>query len=88
MEDVEPVDLRGVGPGDRPGERALLDEPGEVFAALGLELLRIGETADAAAGVEDDGGGHHRSGERPAPGLVDPDDHEIRHGGYLRYSAA
>src|SRR5262249_29414732 len=46
-------------------------DPGvELLAGLVVELLGVVEPARHALGVEDDGSGHHRTGEGAAPGLV------------------
>jgi hypothetical protein len=42
----------------------------ELFAHRRAELLGIVETAGDALGIEYDGRGHHRAGQRPAPGFV------------------
>src|SRR5437016_8156281 len=42
----------------------------ELFADLGGELLGIIEAAGNPLGIENDRGGDHRTGQRPAPGLV------------------
>ena len=44
---------------------------GELVALLGLEQLGIADAADATPRIEDDRGGDDRSGQRPAPGLID-----------------
>ena len=83
-QDVVAVDARGRAEGDRDlGAGA--DFQIELFAILEGELLGIVEPLRDAVGIEDHGGGHHRPGERAAPGLVAAGDrhHAPPHGGAL-----
>src|SRR5215472_2274878 len=41
------------------------------FAALGIQLFRIVQADDSAAGIQYNRGGHHRAKERAATGFVD-----------------
>ena len=43
----------------------------EVFARFLVEHFAVVDAVGNALGVEDDGGGHDRTGERAAPGLID-----------------
>src|SRR5207247_1313106 len=79
-ENIEPVDLLDARPRDGPSDGALLDAPGEHFAPLRGEELRVCEAIDAPRRIEDHGRGVDRPGQRAAAGLVDPADDQLRHG--------
>jgi len=78
LQDIDLVDQRRIGLGDSKSDIAAAGDEGEKDFALRFgELLGIveagefrGQTRFRPAGGEDDSGGHHRPGERPAPGLV------------------
>ena len=70
-QDVVAVDARGRREGDRHlGAGADLGV--ELLALFAVELLGIVEPARHALGIEDDGGGDHRAGERPPPASSQP----------------
>ena len=68
LKDVERVDFLHAGDADAP-MAALLNARSELCAPGCAQHLAVGEAADFLA-AQDDGGGHHRAGERSAPGLV------------------
>ena len=68
-QDVVAVDARGRAERDRD-LRAGADLLVELLALLGVELLGIVEPARDALGIENDGGGDHRAGERSPARLV------------------
>ncbi len=70
VEDVVVVDAGDVGDAD-PDFRSGADRAGEALALLGLDLLRIGDAFRDAFGIENDGGGHDGTRQRPAACLVD-----------------
>ena len=71
-EDVDAVNLLCLNRFHGPGDGFALDD-GTEFVALPLrQLLRVVEERMAEIRREDHGGGIHRSGERPAAGLVAP----------------
>ena len=68
-QDIVAIDPRRRGKGDREG-RGRADLLEQFLAALGGQPLGIVEALRNALGIEHHGGGHHRPGQRPAPGLV------------------
>ena len=69
LQDIVAVDARGRAEGNRDlGGGA--NPPVELLALRRRQLLGIVEPARDALGVEHDGGGDHRAGQRPAPRLV------------------
>ena len=68
-QDIVAIDPRRRGKGDRKrrGRANLLEQ---FLAALRRQPLRIVDAFGDSLGIEHHGGGHHRAGQRTAPGLV------------------
>jgi hypothetical protein len=74
-QDIDRINLHGIDNSNRPRDRLIVDEFAvNFFAAFGEKLLRIVEPAMPEFFRKDDGGGYDRSGQRPAPGLIDAGD--------------
>ena len=72
-ENVQGIDLRDAGfrdPETQPG--AGLDSFGQVAAADVAQGLGVIDPEIAEPVGENHGGGHHRTGQRPPPGFIDP----------------
>ena len=69
-EDVDLVDLRNARDADAPAQRPRLDLRLQLGALLGAQLLGIVQAVRAIVDAQDDGGGHHRPGQRPPARLV------------------
>src|SRR5687767_10094131 len=68
--DVDPIDFNRVDRHHRPGHGLPADfvvEPVTLQLGAGLG---VGETVDAAVGIQDDGAGHHRPGQAAAADFV------------------
>ena len=61
VEDLSVSRVRGI---------PLADEPGKAHALVVVERLGVSQTADGPRGVQDDGGRHHGTGQRPAACFV------------------
>ena len=68
---VDVIDLARVGGGHRPAKRVARNLLEEFFAFCGRDRFGIAHPGNVAAGIEHDGGGHHRAGETPPAHLVD-----------------
>ena len=74
LEDIHLVDRVLVDNSDAVTDRLLPYYIEEAFTLLFRNLLGIGKSRDQEAIRQHHGGGHHRSGQRPPAGLVQPGD--------------
>ena len=82
-QDVEPVDLLDAGTGHGKGQRPFTDLGSQPLTTTGAELLGVTQPLDGMVGVQDDGRGHHRPGQRTTTGLIDAGDGGVGHKGEI-----
>ena len=74
LQDIDAIDLEGVGCGHGPGHGAFANPNGQYLAALGIQQFAIAQAADGAIWRKNDGGGEHGSEQRAATHFVDSGD--------------
>ncbi len=72
--DVDLVDGGDVNSGNGPGQRVLANARRQLLARLAVQQLGIAQPADAIAGIEDHGRGHHWPEQRSPADLIDARD--------------